>query len=162
MDMSVTFDPLPSFNPEEPVRVEVYVPLDIVAYFDPAAAVVPMPDPNIEPVHQDILFMIGTKSVALPLARKISTALFGSTEAVPEPFPAPGLWRRTGGPPEAVSLFLDYRVEKAGLNPAYFYISASLVDGEVVFRTTEVTGERRKLCNEVEDGRMLGRLGAGS
>ncbi|KAI0834778.1 hypothetical protein F5Y06DRAFT_148011 [Hypoxylon sp. FL0890] len=145
--MSVSFEPVLQLDAGKPTRVEAYVPLDLLPRFDPTAAAGPLPD-------QDMDLIKATKPAAFTIAQAISTALFGSTQSIPQPF-ATFLTRGGDGIPKAVGFILNHRIDDINLNPDYIYVSAKDFDGRVVFGTSVLTGGRQKRHNEIYEGTDL-------
>lgn len=145
--MSVSFEPVLQLDAGKPTRVEVYVPIDLLARFDPTAAAAPLPE-------QDMDLIKATKPVAFTIAQKISTALFGSTQSIPKPF-ATFLARDRNRILKAVCFILNHHIDDINLNPDYIYVSAKDFDGRVVFETLVLTGERQKRHNEIYEGTDL-------
>lgn len=139
-DMAILFNPIPSLDLGEPIRASVTIPIDLLTHLDP----------TVDLSHPEKLHYImqQTKTTTFTIAQSISTALFGSTQSVSDPFPH-AVSSPHDGPAEAVSFSLHHGMsqDSENLNPVYLYISAGLVDGCVVFTTKERTGEDRQRSN---------------
>lgn len=137
---------------EVPIRVEVFVPLDLLPRFHPSIRPVSVPG-NIRDMMSPRNPLEAIKPVALTIAELVSKAIFGSTEAIRQPFQPVGCWGRDGTL-EAILLFLNHRltIDDRGLNPEYVLMHARDADGQLVLRPCVLTGERRKLKNEFLEG----------
>ncbi len=135
--MPITFDPTPTLDLEKPTRVDTSIPSELLVHFDPA---VDLSD------RQASRRLHKTKPAVLAIAQQVSTALFGSTESISHPF-SHTLCTHATEPEWSLSFVLDHKVTRDGLNPVYLDIRAELVEGKVVLRVEEVTGEWRQEFN---------------
>jgi hypothetical protein len=135
--MSIILSPAPSLDLAKPTRVKVRFPLGLLAHFDPAV------DLSAERDHH---LLHRTGPAARVAAEKLSTALFGSTEALSDPF-IHLLGGSRDGPVEYVAFTLNHKIAHDDLDPVYLRVTSELVDGRAVFGVEEVTGERRQTLN---------------
>ncbi|KAH6855422.1 hypothetical protein B0I37DRAFT_350600 [Chaetomium sp. MPI-CAGE-AT-0009] len=145
--MSITLSPVPSLDLAKPTRVKVRFPLGLLAHFDPAVDLSTERDDHL--LHR-------TGPAARVAAENLSMALFGSTEALSDPF-IHLLGGFRDGPVESVAFTLNHKIAHDGLDPVYLHVMGELVDGRAVFGVEEVTGEWRQTLNyrhEVEEADM--------
>lgn len=153
MEPPFAFEPALQLDLEVPVRIEVVIPLNLLPRFDPSIQPVAVPG-NIRDVMTPLNPLKALKPAALIIAESVSRAVFGSTEPVhSHPFQNIGHWDRDGTL-RAVFFYLNYRlgIDDIGLNPEYIRAVAKDVDGKLIFRTSVLTGERRKMENEEYEG----------
>jgi hypothetical protein len=141
-------EPALQLDLEVPIRIEVFVPLDLLPRFHPSIRPVSVPG-NIRDIMSPRNPLEAIKPAALTIAELVSRAVFGSAEAIQQPFQPVGHWGRDGTL-EGILLFLNHRltVDDRGLNPEYILMYAHDADGQLVLRPCVLTGERRKLKNE--------------
>lgn len=149
--MSILLDPVPSLDLKKPARVEVYVPFELLTYFDPSGNEFSPPDHLTFDRQAQFLQLYGDKrimKVAFSLAEEISIAIFGSTEAVPERFSI-GSWGRHDGPYEQITFCLHYRCSVKDRDSAFICAFAESIDKRIVFTTMELVGEEKRQENEI-------------
>ncbi len=152
-DMSFRFDPAPQLDLEAPLRVEFFIPLDLLHRFDPSIEPVSTPG-HIDDVTTPQNPLKALKPAAGTIAELVSTAIFNSTEAIRHNLQVVGLWE-TDGTLGAIMFCLHHRlgVDDVGLDPEYIAVFATEDDdGGLVLVPKVLTGERRKRRNEQADG----------